>query len=333
MSESMAGVRIRGNCADDPRCTCAKCVLARAAWAQRPSLLAIARARTLSEADAHDVVSEAIARALEAEVAVEVDRVGAWLTAVILNLCVDLGRDRARHHKRVRFTLQHHASPPSFDSLVDDRLTAAAVVPLLAKLSREQHRALTLRSEGLAVSQIAQRLQVSEKAVESLLSRARTAARAVLRPALAGLAAVMAVAKRGLPTATAMSSAALVLALLVPTLGQPGTPTRFRNTRGLPATSSVLSRVVLAVDVQPSTPLRPAHHERARIASALGTGTGREYVRQPSSTSLGPVKVNDAGAGKRRPDETFVQSVERCVTQGIEVSARYVGCRDAQSPR
>src|SRR5947209_18791938 len=82
---------------------CHRCAVADAAWRQRPALLAVARSRTVTHADAEDVVSEAIARAVEGADNLDPNRVGAWLTTVTINLCTDLARDRARHHKRLRY--------------------------------------------------------------------------------------------------------------------------------------------------------------------------------------------------------------------------------------
>lgn len=304
-----------------------RAVVAHAAWEERPHLLRVARNRGLSEADAQDVVSEAVARALEGSDSLDPQRVGAWLTAVTVNLCADLGRDRRRLHKRIRFAVQHGTPPPSLESVVVERVSAATVVPLLARLPTEQWRALTLRADGHAVAEIANRLRVSEKAAESLLSRARTAARAIVSAASAVVAPVVWIARRTRPTAVAASSAAFIIAVGVPYLAPASGHSHVKTVRTVPALESTasahgrLSRPASSHPV-PSSP----HRVLARNDWSASAHRSGHAVRPPVAVKAGSVSVRNDGADMQRPDETFFQSVQHCVADGLELSASYVGC-------
>jgi RNA polymerase sigma factor (sigma-70 family) len=311
-----------------------RAAIAQAAWEERPHLLRIARNRALSEADAQDVVSEAMARALEASDSLDRARVGAWLTAVTVNLCADLGRDRRRLHKRIRFAVQHGTPPPSIESVVVDRVSAATVVPLLSRLPAEQWRALALRADGHAVAEIASRLDVSEKAAESLLSRARTAARAIVSAASAVVALVLLVVRRTRPTAVAASSAAFTLALAAPFLAPSYDHGHANVLRSVPSVlSSTTARAGLGRLPAMRFVLARTHGRFAHAESMSRAHRPGHTFRRPLVVNAGPVTVRNDGSNMQRPNENLLQSLQRCITDGVEVSAEYVGCKHARSVR
>jgi len=171
-------VRIRRGCTGQT-CDCRRCVVARTAWSIRPGLLAIAYRRTGSRADAEDIVSEALTRALESD-SVDPDGAARWLTAVTVRLCVDRARDLGRWAKRSRYAVLHQSWSAHFYDEVVDRLYAEQVTTLLHQLAPEHLEVLRLRAEAESLAAIGDRLGVSAKAAESLLGRARTAARAIV---------------------------------------------------------------------------------------------------------------------------------------------------------
>jgi RNA polymerase sigma factor (sigma-70 family) len=159
-------------------------------WAHHDRLLRYARRHTSSEYDAEDVVAEALLRAIEAP---EVDdaRLPGWLTTVTARLCTDLVRERVRERRRwVRAGLP--AGTRSGEDSVCERAEAAWVADRVAELPRRQRDALWLRADGLDLSGVARCLGVSYRSAESLLARARSAARAALASTLAPLTAVFA---------------------------------------------------------------------------------------------------------------------------------------------
>lgn len=306
-------------------CDCRRCAVASRAWAERSALLAVARSRTTSESEAQDVVSEAIVRALECP-DVDPHRVGGWLTTVVMRLCVDQARDRARAPKRRQFALMHHASEPSVEGQVLDRVAASGVRGLVRKLPADQRRVLVLRSEGHPVSGIARELDISAKAAESLLSRAR----ASTRPLVSGLGVVAAACLVGLrraarprtltsagPAAVAASCLAVVL---LPAFAPPQAPEAPRAT---------------TPSLQPADRRFPVNAQPDRVdlgaAEAPRPATAPQRpIRPLAPTVLGPVKVTDHGAHRTAQDESLPTSLKRCVEQGVVLSTQYIGCRSAK---
>jgi RNA polymerase sigma factor (sigma-70 family) len=180
MTRNTGDAIVRNGCKGlSVNCECQRCRIARVAWANRPQLLSVARRRIGSSADAEDIVSEAITRALEAE-SVEPERAVSWLTTVTIRLCIDRARDRGRAPKRLHYAVRHSSPPMRFEDDVIDSLHAGQVAALLSPLSAEHRSILQMRADGRSIASIAEQLSVSEKAAESLLGRARVAARAIM---------------------------------------------------------------------------------------------------------------------------------------------------------
>lgn len=315
----------------DDGCRCSGCDSARLIWAQRDSLLRLARRRTSSQSDAHDVVAEAIARALAAP-DLRPAQIPAWLNRVTVNLCVDLGRDQARAPKRIRYQLLQGRVEPAFDDQVVDRLAAAGVGLLVAELPSAQRQALQLRADGRSLAEVAQTMQFSHKAAESLLSRARATLRLMLRGSVIALAAVFMRAVRR-PVQT-LAPGALALVALAPLLLQtapyrgdtsPTAPTT------IPVTQTADGGLAQARTRGLSTSGATALRTRARSEPVPASAGGRLVPSR--ELRAGPVVARDAGAGRTQADESLLQSVGRCVSEGVVVSTEYVGCRSAQPPR
>jgi RNA polymerase sigma factor (sigma-70 family) len=141
-------------------------------WSHREQLLKVARRRSMSQEDAEDAVHEAMLRAAERP-DLDDERLGAWLTTVTMRLCVD-------RYRQVNREAEVHAGPKLItpgpvpvEEAVCDRAEAKWLAVRSGELPARQAEALRLKSEDLDVGQVAVRMGLSYRTVESLLARAR----------------------------------------------------------------------------------------------------------------------------------------------------------------
>lgn len=317
--------------ADDP--SCPQCVLAMRIWAERDQLLRIARRRTSSDEDAADVVGEAMTRALERPY-LDPDLVAGWLTRVTLNLCADLGRDRSRAAKRARFTVMHQHEGAPVDELVSHRVDAQRISKILEHLPEAQRNAMLLRAEGRSVAEVAEAMQLSTKAAESLLSRARSSLRSVVASGVVAVAVMIRTLRRSaLP---AVSVGALAVAALTPALWPVRTPSQANGATTLHSTKAIV--VARAADRrEPTTQPVNARSREHLSSSSTPHPTATNSDRLPKELvpdrelQAGPAHAHDKGAGRTHTDESVQESVQRCLEQGVAVSTTYIGCRSAGS--
>ncbi|MEU9477463.1 sigma-70 family RNA polymerase sigma factor [Streptomyces sp. NPDC048191] len=164
-------------------------------WSHREQLLKVARRRSMSQEDAEDAVHEAMLRAAERP-DLDDERLGAWLTTVTMRLCVDRYRQVNREAEVGRRPTLVAPGPVPVEEAVCDRAEARWLAVRSGELPARQAEALRLKSEDLDVSQVAVRMGLSYRTVESLLARARR----TLRASLAGtLGLVLFVIGRGRP--------------------------------------------------------------------------------------------------------------------------------------
>lgn len=152
------------------------------------SLLAIARRMLRDDAEAEDVAQEALLRMWRLAASLEVGSAGMepWLRRVVSNLCID----RLRSGKKVvvvdEVPEQSEAAGQLRDLEADD--LARRVDAALQALPERQRLALTLfHFEGLSQIEVGHAMDISDEAVESLLSRARRALRVSLKDEWLGL--------------------------------------------------------------------------------------------------------------------------------------------------
>ncbi|MGW2522744.1 sigma-70 family RNA polymerase sigma factor [Streptomyces sp. NPDC001617] len=141
-------------------------------WSHREQLLKVARRRSMSLEDAEDAVHEAMLRAAERP-DLDDERLGAWLTTVTMRLCVDRYRQvnrEAEVHSRPTLVAP---GPVPVEEAVCDRAEAKWLAVRSGELPARQAEALRLKSQDLDVSQVAVRMGLSYRTVESLLARAR----------------------------------------------------------------------------------------------------------------------------------------------------------------
>ncbi|UYQ65295.1 RNA polymerase sigma factor [Streptomyces peucetius] len=185
------------------------------AWSHREDLLRVARRRSLSPEDAEDAVHEAMLRAAE-HPHLDDERLGAWLTTVTMRLCVDRHRQVNRETQVRSSPRLHPPGPVPVDEAVCDQAEARWLARRSSELPARQAEALWLKSEDLDVGQVAIKMGLSYRTVESLLARARRTLRNSLAATL-GLA--LWVCGRGRPggggnaPAVALASTAATLAV------------------------------------------------------------------------------------------------------------------------
>jgi RNA polymerase sigma factor (sigma-70 family) len=164
-------------------------------WSHREHLLKVARRRSMSPEDAEDAVHEAMLRAAERP-DLDDERLGAWLTTVTMRLCVDRYRQVNREAEVRSSPTLLTPVPVPVEEAVCDRAEARWLAVRSGELPARQAEALRLKSEDLDVGQVAVRMGLSYRTVESLLARARR----TLRASLAGtLGVVLFLLGRGRP--------------------------------------------------------------------------------------------------------------------------------------
>src|SRR5690348_306161 len=164
-------------------------------WSHREQLLKVARRRSMSREDAEDAVHEAVLRAAERP-DLDDERLGAWLTTVTMRLCVDRYRQVNREAEVGSRPTLVAPGPVPVEEAVCDRAEAKWLAVRSGELPARQAEALRLKSEDMDVSQVAVRMGLSYRTVESLLARARR----TLRASLAGtLGLVLFLVGRGRP--------------------------------------------------------------------------------------------------------------------------------------
>ncbi|MFI6567154.1 sigma-70 family RNA polymerase sigma factor [Streptomyces sp. NPDC050534] len=262
-------------------------------WSHREQLLKVARRRSMSQEDAEDAVHEAMLRAAERP-DLDDERLGAWLTTVTMRLCVDRHRQVNREAEVGRRPTLVAPGPVPVEEAVCDRAEAKWLAVRSGELPARQAEALRLKSEDLDVSQVAVRMGLSYRTVESLLARARR----TLRASLAGtLGLVLFLIGRGrlrgggTAQAVAVTSAAatlVVAGLVLPYALDGGNDGNGPAPR--PAVASDAPGLVSEVTGRghaswTPTPSSPAPGARGRTASPTGETSllpGSEVPKAPS---------------------------------------------------
>jgi len=180
--------------------------------AHRERLVRIARRRCPSRDDAEDVVHEAMLRSATFE-DLDEERLGQFLTAVTLRLCADVYRHADRDARAVRRLDAEDV--PSPEAAAVAAAEAAELRELLDSLPTRQRAVLVDRAEGLSVTQISARHELTYKATESALSRARSTMRLALASAMSVLGAAVATVRRRPAVALALPLAAVAMVTTV----------------------------------------------------------------------------------------------------------------------
>lgn len=295
-----------------------------AANAQRSRLEAIARRRGLGEQEAQDVASETILRAACAP-DLDLERAGAWMSVVAQRLSADVHRRRPTQALLARV---HHLEVTQADELgaVDDRFEAAWVASVVATLPEAQRDILQRVADGAGAGAVAQSTGRTYKSVESCLSRARRQVRHALEATLGVLAVLAGGARPRLrlaaPTVT-VAAACLAVAVHV---GRPPADTEVEAEEPPAARSHVVQTAVRAAPPVRHHPT-PAPVRRAVAPAVVAPAPA-------PAQALGPVEASGVTVERKRGDESLVESVLWCLSEGLTISPERVGCPepDALSP-
>lgn len=155
--------------------------------AHHDRLLRQARRQLGDLCDAEDAVQETLLRAYRSLHGFGVSgdwRLGAWLTRIMGNVCID---QRARREASTRLVAKiHHGEPAGADAseLASDPVALAAVREAMAHLPGNQRQAFVLRAvDDLPYEAIADQLGISEANARARVQRARSALRRALERA------------------------------------------------------------------------------------------------------------------------------------------------------
>jgi len=138
----------------------------------RERLLRIARRRLPTLEDAEDCVQEALIRAACAA-RLDVARVGQYMTSVLIRLCVDHMRTLAAGQRALTRSHGEHRDPPPEEDICDLAEASWIRERVVGRLTVREQDVLLARADGLSTREAAQRLNISGKAAEAALTRAR----------------------------------------------------------------------------------------------------------------------------------------------------------------
>lgn len=141
-------------------------------------------------AEAEDVAQEALLRLWKIAPKWDPERaqVRTWLYRVAANLCTDRLRKRGRSGPALDEIAEPESGHPSVEARMQSDTRQAALEAALHALPDRQRQAVVLRHiEGMSNPQIAEVLEISVEAVESLTARGKRALAAMLRPRRAEL--------------------------------------------------------------------------------------------------------------------------------------------------
>jgi RNA polymerase sigma factor (sigma-70 family) len=282
--------------------------------AHRPRLLRMAVARTTTREDAEDVVAEAIARCLAFD-ELDNERLGPFLTSVTVRLCID----RHRHvvmASRVHQQLVHEDVDLGPEDAVCDQAEAAWVAGLVASLPERQRQVLTAKADGMSCDEIASRFQLSYKAVESSLARARAAIRRAMTAALAWAGLTNRYRRPAAAPGIALSVVASATVAVLSAAPSGGPPAR---SPALGATPDTTRRAVLSLAGRRTAPV-PGPAPRPAVDEPYAPGPVPEARRTPEPIiSAGPVTVDDDG---RTRDYTTAERIGHCLVYGVDLEQR-----------
>lgn len=290
-----------------------------------PAMVRVARSVLGSRDDAEECASAALAQVLTRRPH-DVGNYEAFMVTVAKRRAIDMRRAQGRSRQReARLAASTSLTVVDVAEDITNKAEARwADATARRLLSPKVYGLLQMVADDVPVPEIAQRLQLTTRAVESHLLRARRMMRAALAKTLAGLAVLGLGLRRLLPSASpAMAATAAALLLAVPFV---------EATRPREVGPTVMGPgYERAVDLSPLAP-------HALIgAGGRGAGTGapgvsgaskpRTAVRPAVTKIQGPantsatVTAEDSGTH----EDTAVEMVLACA-QNVRVTLEYVGC-------
>ena len=252
-------------------------------WSHREELLQVARSRSMSPEDAEDAVQEAMLSAIKNQ-GVRYDRMGAWLRAVTVRLCVARQRQVVREAELSRRPVLAPVEPVPVEEAECDRAEARWLVDRGMELPARQAEVLRLKSQDLDVQEVARKMGLSYQAAESLLARARRTMRDVLARSLALGVTVWLWVRRS-PYADAVQSAAATSTAMTLTVVGLALPAGSSSQPDGPRPAAVVARG----GPEPEHPVTRGSREAAgRAVSAVPHRTGKPAEVAPAPEAGDP---------------------------------------------
>lgn len=139
-----------------------------------PKIFSQAFHRIQNKADAEDITQEALLRLWRIAPNWKKDnaQVSTWLYRVVSNLCIDYLR--RQQEEQLDLTEEPSDDCQNMTDVMHDQFRANALYKALAKLPVRQREAVSMRHlEGMSNPEIADNLEISIEAVESLIARGK----------------------------------------------------------------------------------------------------------------------------------------------------------------
>jgi RNA polymerase sigma factor (sigma-70 family) len=138
-------------------------------WAERPFLLALAQSRLQNHAVAEDLVSAVVIRALERRAFYQPGNLRGWLSTILRHSLVDNARSEARFPEALDRLARSWRSRDPADIVADRDLVRRALAAMLPR----QRLAFVMIAQGYRYDEIAPVLQISDRAINPFVWRAR----------------------------------------------------------------------------------------------------------------------------------------------------------------
>lgn len=296
--------------------------------AQRARALRVARARCQDPQDAEDCVQEGMARVASMS-DVDPARIGSLLTTVVANLAVDVHRAGARASRlRVRLSAQADLHERPEESICDAE-EARWLWASRSVLAEQDRAVFERRAAGQSVRETAHALGITYKAAESAYTRARRTMRAVWRSTAAALGLLWRPHREpaGTPVPVMVAAtAAIVIAVL---LLMPWAALAPEGDKGASPVLAAPSRPLLDRAVPASaTAAPPAVQQVTTTRARPAPPPSRVLISTPAVGVAGLRTRGGVQLERRDPDESMIDTVERCVRAGVTISLNRVACND-----
>jgi len=304
----------------------------------RDRALRVARARCSDRSAVDDCVQEAMARVV-AMPNLDLSRVGPLLSVVVANVAADVHRGQART-RSLGVKLGAAVRPdPSPDDHVCDQAEARWLARQAESLPSQDRAVLLLRAEGMTVAEAATYLGITYKAAESSFTRARKALKAAWRATLGVLAALLGRPSRDHERPVVLVSAAGAVAVTCALAWWPP-----ESVADAPAVVSVRPPPAAAVPVvaapakatvaQPPAAVTPPPITTSQrgpaaqpVAAPTEGGPVVTSVAEVERPAVGPIDKGGTRVTYEDSGESFVDTVNRCLSEGVIVTPTHIECR------
>lgn len=287
----------------------------------------VARSRAHGTLDPEDLVQEAWVRILEMD-HVDLERIGSLVSTVISNLAADEFRRDTRRRRAMPRLILTSEQVGAFEDAVCERAWGTWLNDQTTRLSRRDAEVLRLRVDAVPNRGIAERLGMSVKAVESALDRARRQMRAIAKAAAGALAILIAPRERHgreaatLGVLTVASSAFAFIAL------PHSTPIEAPPAIAVHVTHDRLAEGVPGAGPYLAAGERSTSESRPSSTGVVFTGRDTPSVATVPGVATPLVQVGPSSVDREHEEETFLDTVQRCLEEGLIVEPTHVECRE-----